>query len=182
LGELAIVLNASASGNGSSGPTVETRNGGIQKVEVDFDAPVNLVNPTGVTVTGYITSAGVMGSPSPYIPNLVSMVDSDTIQILFNAGVLPDEGCYTITIAAGTISENLFGDTDCNIRSLVGDANGNGTVNTTDQSVIKSKISPPINVSTGPQYDVNLSGAINTTDQSLVKSRVTAPAKTALCP
>src|SRR4030095_206951 len=100
-----------ATGNGNSGPTSETRNGGIQKIEVDFDGPVTLANPSNVTVTGYITTAGVMGTPSLYTPTSVSMVDGDTLQILFNAGILPDQGCYIITIGAGTMAQNIIGDT-----------------------------------------------------------------------
>jgi hypothetical protein len=49
-------------------------------------------------------------------------------------------------------------------------------------SSIKGKISPPIDVTTGPQFDLNLSGGMTTTDMALAKSRVTSPTKMALCP
>ena len=39
-----IVLNATAMGDGPTGPTVETRQGGIQKILVDFNRSVTLVN------------------------------------------------------------------------------------------------------------------------------------------
>src|SRR4029079_6728131 len=42
IGEQAIVLNPTATGNGSSGPTVEPRSAGIQKIQMDFSAPVTL--------------------------------------------------------------------------------------------------------------------------------------------
>src|SRR4029079_11316229 len=110
VGELGIVLNPTASGNGNSGPTSETRDDGIQKIEVDFSGSVTLANPLNVTVTGYTTADGVMSGPSPYTPVSVSLVDGDTMGILFNEGVLPDESCYIITINPGTIVENLIGD------------------------------------------------------------------------
>jgi hypothetical protein len=161
---------------------VETRNNGIQKIEVDFDGSVTLANPANVTVTGYTTVSGVMGSATPYTPASVSMIDGDTLQILFNPGSLPDESCYIIAIGAGTIAENLVGDTDCNIRSLIGDANGNGSVTSADMLLIKSKVSPPADVTTGPQLDINLSGTMSSADMLLAKSRVTSPTKMALCP
>jgi hypothetical protein len=186
VGELAITLNAIASGTGISGPSVETRNGGVQKITIGFDRPVTLVNATAVSVTGRTTVGSTMQGPVDYSAAAsASLLDANTLQILFDPGDLPDQTCYTINIAGAvqsTVGINLAGDTDCKIRSLVGDVNGNGTVNTTDMSLIKSKVSPPLDVTTGPQYDVNLSGIMNTTDMSLVKSRVTSPTKTALCP
>jgi hypothetical protein len=181
---LAIVLNATAAGNGGSGPTVETRNGGIRKVEINFDGPVTLIGT--VSLTGRTTIGGVMQGPVDYSAAAsVSLLDSDTLQIVFAAGALPDQTCYTLNIAGAvqsTVGVVLGGDTDCNIRSLLGDANGDGTASTTDMSSIKGKISPPIDVTTGPQFDLNLSGGMTTTDMALAKSRVTSPTKMALCP
>jgi hypothetical protein len=181
--DLSIALNPTATGNGSSGPTSETRSGGIQKIEVDFSGLATLVNLAGVTVIGYTTSGGVMGPQTPYTPAPVSMVDGDTMQILFNPGDLPDESCYVINIDSSTITEGIGGDTDCKVRALMGDVNNSGVVNTTDQSLVKSKVSTTTLASAAPNCDLNVSGGdINTTDQSLLKSRVTSPAKQALCP
>src|SRR6185436_14223504 len=54
--QLPIVLNPTATGNGASGPTVETRgpsatNAGVRKVQVDFSGPVTLGNVANITVT-----------------------------------------------------------------------------------------------------------------------------------
>jgi hypothetical protein len=141
-----------------------------------------LANPLNVTVTGYTTADGVMSGPSPYTPVSVSMADGDTMEILFNEGDLPNEGCYIITIDTGTIVENLIGDIDCAIRSLIGDANDNGMVTSADMLLIKSKVSPPTDVTTGPQYDLNLSGAITAADMLLAKSHVVTSTEKALCP
>jgi hypothetical protein len=186
VGNLAIMLNATASGNGSSGPTSETRNGGIQRIEVDFSQPVTLIHPNDVSVIGRTTSGGVMGSPVVYTPASVAMLDGDTMAITFaaspSAGFLPDESCYAISIPSTTIAETLSGDTDVNVRALVADSNGSGTITAADMLLIKSKVSPPADVTTFPQCDLNLSGGLTSADMLLAKSRVTTPTKTALCP
>src|SRR5690606_10216437 len=51
-GPLGIPLHPTAAGNGTTGPTTEPRLGGIQRIEVDFDAPVTLTNAGAVTVIG----------------------------------------------------------------------------------------------------------------------------------
>jgi hypothetical protein len=174
---MSIVLNPAGP------PTSETRLGGIQKIEVDLDGLSTLVNPAGVTITGYATSGGSMGPATPFTPVAVNMVDGDTMEILFNPGDLPDESCYVINIDSSTITEGIGGDTDCEVRGLVGDVNSNGIVNTTDQSLVKSKVSSPTLASAAPNCDLNVSGGvINTTDQSVVKAQVTSPAKQAICP
>src|SRR5207253_9677791 len=124
---LPIVLNPAATGNGSSGPTVESRSGGIQRIEVDFDQPVSLTNASAITVTGRRTVSGVLQSPVGYTPTSVSMADADTLALTFDAGALPDETCYTINLAGALGSadgQTLAGDTDVMIRSLWGDATG----------------------------------------------------------
>src|SRR5205085_3877205 len=85
-GDLSIVLDPTAAGDGLSGPTVETREGGIQKVLVTFDRPATLVNPPGITVIGQTTTNVTFGPPVSYPPASVTMLYSDTMQILFNTG------------------------------------------------------------------------------------------------
>jgi hypothetical protein len=124
-----------------------------------------------------------MGPATSYTPSSVSMVDGDTMQILFNSGVLPDESCYVINIGPGTLAQVIIGDTDCAIRSLLGDVNNSGTVTSADMLLVKSKVSPPTPATTVPNCDVNLSNNnITSADMLLIKSRVTTPVKTALCP
>ena len=55
------------------------------------------------------------------------------------------------------------------MRVLIGDVNGNGTVNATDVSQTKLCVGQAVNASNF-LCDVNASGAINATDVSLVKS------------
>lgn len=179
-GNLSIALNPTASGNGSTGPTAEPRQGGVQRIELDFNGPVTLANSANVTVTGRTTTSGVMGGPVAYVPNSVSLLNPSTLQILFNAGVLPDKTCCTITLAPSLLAEVLTGDLDVSVRSLVGDTSSSGGVNLSDAISTKSRIGQPVAVN--PQHDVNLSGDISIADALLVKSLITKPPKQALCP
>jgi hypothetical protein len=76
----------------------------------------------------------------------------------------------------------LGGDMDCSFRSLVGDATGDGAVFLGDMLLVKSKITPPIDVNTAPQFDIVANGSIGLGDMLLTKSRITVPTKMALCP
>ncbi len=71
-----IVLNPTAIGNGLAGPTVECRYNGIQRIDVDFSAPVTIADANAITVVGRTTnypSGNVMGSPVSYTPQSISM-------------------------------------------------------------------------------------------------------------
>jgi hypothetical protein len=187
-GELAIVLDPSLTGTTGVKPTVETRGTsaatqGVRKVQVDFDGPVTLVNAANITVTytPTIQSPPALGSPVSVIPPSVFMEDADTLDIIFTADQIPNLGCANINIGAGTFTETITGDTDCNIRVLAGDMNSSGTVNTTDQAQVKANIGQPVDTA-HVRFDINLSGTITTTDQPALKLQVISPVKTALCP
>jgi probable HAF family extracellular repeat protein len=179
LGELAIVLDPTRTGDGPTGPTVESRGTaalgmGLRTVDVDFDAPVTLNDPAAVTVTYWVTSGRKIGLPLASTP-AVSMLDSDTMRI--SLGNVPDEACYRITIGAAAIVEELTGDADCMIRSLVGDVDGSGSVTNPDTKLIQNRIGR--SVESYPNSDLNLDGVIHSADVAYAKSRV---GKKALCP
>ncbi len=181
---LAISLNAAASGNGSSGPGTESRQGGIQRIEVDFSTDATLINPSAVSVIGRTTVGGVMGAPVNYSGlATVSMVDSDTLALTFAPGALPDETCYAIDLT-GVVANGvglLAGDPNVNVRSLYADTTSNGTVNLTD--VIRVKLVNGQPAGSYPQTDVNLSGGnITNADMLATKARVTSPAHQVICP
>jgi hypothetical protein len=174
--DLAIVLDPTAVGSGLSGPTVESRAGGVQRIELDFSTPVTLTaNPeSGIAVSDGTTS---------YPPASVSQVDGDTIAISFNAGALPDQKCYTITVGAGTVMQPLSGDLDCRVRALVGDTTGDGKVNLTDVILARVGSLSSLTAASAPRLDVNLSGgAIDLGDMLFIKSLVTSPAREVACP
>jgi len=166
LGPLAIDLDPSATGTSVKS---ESRNGGIQLIEVDFDQAVVLVNPAGITVTD--SPGGVS-----YVPSSVTMVDADTIAIGFVPGLLPDMNCYRIDldscVQSGLAGLPLAGDIDCWVRALIGDVNNSGVVNTIDMALVKSKIGQSPALPGNARVDVNLSGTINTIDMALVKSKI----------
>lgn len=185
-GDLNIPLDATATGNGPAGPGVESRHGGLQRIEIDFSGPVSIVNSSGVSVTGYATSGGVLGGPVSYTPTSVAMADADTLVILLPttpAGIslLPDESCYHIVIGPGVLDVSLAGDNDVYVRSLRGDTSASGSVNLSDALLTLSRVGQL--AASNPQHDVNLSGGnINPIDVLLVKSRIASPAPAALCP
>lgn len=183
LGALGIALNPTATGNGLSGPTVETRQGGILRIEVDFNSPVTLsANPVaGVSVVGRTTSSGVPGAAINYTPAAVQLSAPGTVALLFNAGQLPDQTCYTITLGSGLITGALTGDTNVNVRSLTGDVIMNGEVNVGDLQSLKSKLNAA--VGSNVPYDVNMTGGlINIGDALAAKQYVVSPTRKALCP
>lgn len=181
VGPLAIALNATATGNGLSGPGVESRQGGVQSIEVQFDGPVTLINPAAATAAGHITAAGVMGAPSAYAITSVTAVAPDTLAIQFVPG-LPDQGCYQLALGASLIAESLTGDPDVWVRGLFGDTTGNGDVVLGDTLATKARVAAGTLATAAPQHDVNVNGAINLGDVLAVKSRVSSPTRSALCP
>ncbi len=166
--DLSIELNPLATGNGSTGPTVETRQGGIQKIEVEFNGAVTLASAASITVTG------------PGSPTYTASTTCNTLTINFTGG-MSDQACYTITIGPAALSQTVTGNTTCRIRSLQGDGTGNGSVNLGDAIYTKKKIGQTADVF--PNLDYNLTGGtIDTADMLAVKPLITSPPRKALCP
>jgi hypothetical protein len=81
-------------------------------------------------------------------------------------------GNQTITFTLFGMSDgSSAGDIVVPMRVLVGDTNGNGVVNATDVSQVKSQVGKPLNASNA-RADVNANGAITASDVALVKSSV----------
>jgi hypothetical protein len=167
--DLSIPLDPTATGNGRTGPTVETRRDGIRQVEVDFDRAIQLNQASGIVAEDMMVGM-------TYPATSVSLANGNTTLIIKFADGLPDKACYRIDLADHIV--NLAGDSDCLIRSLVGDVNGGGTVTSADVTYVKSKIGEdvfPDNIC----FDVNVGLSINSADLTLVKSRV---GNTVVCP
>lgn len=178
-GELAIVLDASAGGDSVTGPTVETRQGGIRKILISLNEAVTLVNPA-VVVTGHTIGGSIDYSSQAG----VSLNDDQTLQILFADGALPDGTCYTIDIAGSVQNaqgQPVSGDTNCLIRSLVGDVAGSGEVNLSD--AILEHIHIGDTAIAHPNLDIDVSGGtIDNADTLAIKALVTSPAHATDCP
>lgn len=186
LGDWGIPLNpAMTCGNGSSGPTVETRSGGIRRIEVDFDQAVQLTG--NVTVTGVGHTAGVPKPPVNYAASQLSLADADRrLVIEFNAGVLPDQTCYTINVAAAVVAAAAphpppAGDTDCLVRSLTGDPNNDGSVDTIDVAFMRNRDGQPV-LPDNIRFDVNMDGVINSLDCRVVYLNLLNRAVCTACP
>jgi len=185
-GAQSITLDATATGNGLTGPTVECRSGGIQRIEIDFSSAITLATTSAITVVGRSTSypGGVLGGPVSYTPSSVTLSGAATMVLTFPAspgvGFLPDQTCYTITIPQATIVQTLLNDNDANVRALVGDATGSGDVNLSDVILAKLRIGAAITANA--RFDMDLSGAINISDAEFAKAHVTSPGRKALCP
>ncbi len=170
--ELAIEMDPLATGNGFRGPTVEPRVGGIQKIEVDFSQAVQLVPGANVEAVEVMTGTS-------YSASSLTLANGDmTLEIGFDPGVLPDETCYIIDLARaveGSAGQPLAGDTECMVRSLAGDASGDGDTNLIDMALIKRMngqpvFPPPPGYPDLARIDVNADGTIDLIDMALVKS------------
>ncbi len=176
-GSLAIELDPSATGDGSNGPTVETRSGGIQSIEVQFDGPITLDLPSGVSVIGRTTVNGSLEGPVSYASTVG--VAGDTLTLEFAPGLLPDAACYTISIGPGTLAETVAGDADCLVRCLEHDTTGGGYGTLTDVIWTATKAGP---AAVNPAHDVDLSGTVDATDAQAIKAALMSPPRAALCP
>ncbi len=176
-GEVAIPLNASKTVNdlGSDGPSSEPRRGGIQYIVVKFDENMEAANAT--LEPGDISV--VDQSQVSYTP-LAAELDGGTsgtiLTIEFAEGDLPDAATYTIDLAGALRSQDggtpLDGDTDCVIRSVVGDAKPNGQTNTADIDLILDHQGEGVTGATSARLDINVDGTINTIDVAVTQANL----------
>jgi hypothetical protein len=157
-GELAIELDPAASGDQA---VSDSRRDGVQKIEVDLDADVSSL-VAGTVEAEDLTHGGTVPASDQYTIN-----DGTTLVIEFNPG-LPDEACYRIDLA--THLPCLTGDTDCLVRGLTGDTNGDGNTDLIDMAQVKSMNGADPTVPGNARFDVNVDGNINLIDMALVKS------------
>ncbi len=154
VGELGIVLDS-----GSALGTIETRGDGIQKIEVDFDQAATLVGAVSVTSdnggTIHTTTANMING-------------NTTLELTAFTPAIPDEACANIDLA-GAIT-GLIGDTDCYVRSLIGDVNGSGSLEIVDVFFVKSKNGQTVTEALA-QFDINTSGTLEIVDVFFTKSR-----------
>ncbi len=136
---------------------IECRSGGAGG---NYQMVVTFANPTtfgGAGVTGgdgSVSSATGNGTTTLTV-NLVNVSDDQTINVTLGS------------VNDGTTTADL----QIPMSILIGDTNGNGTVNASDVSQTKAQAGQPITASNFRE-DVNGNGVINASDVSLVKSRV----------
>jgi hypothetical protein len=172
--DLAIGLDPLATGDGTTGPVVETRGGGVAKVQVDFDQPVLLAANPFVSLTGNRTVAGILQPAEDFRGHIagVQMLDPDTLEIRMNG--LPNEATYRIGVAGAVVGaaggSPPQGRTECPVRALVGDVSGDGRVTMLDPLLAKRAIGvPAVN---SPHLDLNQNrGLINLSDALAARAR-----------
>jgi len=156
----AIDLDTGFDSNGAYGPAVETRLGGIQKIQVEFDRAVTLVDPSAVTVSDGINS---------YTPDSLLLENDDSHLVMTFGSGLPEQNCYTIDLngsigGMGDLDGDIYSDfLICQVRSLLGDVSGDGMVNQKDEDLMIENLGMPANEDHA-QYDFNLDGFVDLTD------------------
>ena len=160
--DLAIELDPARTGNGAGNPTAETRLGGIQRIEVDFDAFVSVV---GTVEAEDMTNGGSIMASSQTAFNHEG--GTSTLVIEFDPG-LPDETCYKIDLV-GVIAE-LIDDGDCLVGGLVGDVNGTGLIDNSDMIQVRIRRGHAVTVA-NCMYDVTCDGVISNSDMITVRVR-----------
>ncbi|GMU21970.1 MAG: hypothetical protein AMXMBFR13_20580 [Phycisphaerae bacterium] len=165
VGDLSIALSKTAT-------MTESRRDGIQKIQVSFSEPVEAADGTLSTSDVTVLDTGATG----YTPVGVQLTGGGTmLEITFNSGDLPNLKRYTITLLPTEFRSVatqvlLAGDTDCSVRSLVGDVNSDGAVASGDVTQVKARNGQTVGVANAP-HDVNVDGKLNLIDAGLTKSR-----------
>jgi Dockerin type I domain len=147
--------NISLPRSGTAG--VECRSGGANntyQLALTFQSPASFTGAGVTSGSGMVVNASGSGTDSATI-DLADITNAQTLNVtLFN------------------VDDGNSGPTDLVVPMsvLVGDVNGNGTVNATDISQVKLQSGHAID-SSNFRNDVTASGTINGSDVSLVKSK-----------
>ena len=149
----------------SGTPGIECRTGGPTS---DYQVVVTFANPVAVN-----------GTPQAQVTSGVATIGSGGVG---NGAVVTTSGnSVTVPLTnvanAQTIQITLFGVSDglgsgnvvVSVSTLIGDTNGNGTVNSADVGQTKSRVGQALDTSNF-RSDANTSGTINSGDVGLIKS------------
>jgi hypothetical protein len=150
-------------------PTVEPRVGGVQFVEIEFNRPVELVDPAS------ILAFDKDGTPAPPFDNVAFLSDR-RVRIEFPPGALVGPGGYRMEIAgAFTDAYNgvdpIISDTSVSFIALLGDVDGDGTVTDIDAGLIESHLGEPVGEET-LRLDLDLDQVITAADMAIVFENV----------
>ena len=137
-------------------PGIERRSGGATN---DYQIVLTFANPvtfTGAAVTtGTGTVGGTDGNGTPTVTvNLTGVTNAQAIAVTVS------------NLSDGTNTGDLIVPMDL----LVGDTNGNGTVNAADVAQTKSHLGQVVDA-TNFRSDVNANGSINAADTAIVKQK-----------
>jgi len=179
-------MDPAKTGTGGDSPFIEPRRADL-RIRVVFDKAVQAVDGDFADKDDLSIASLLYNGEDPPIsgsttPASVTQVDATTLDIVLTSTPYTGEGAYpldqkrlTIELLSDAIRRPvstkavLAGDRTCEIRCLAGDVNQGGSVNTTDISLVRSKINAGFSQSTW-LYDVNASGTINVVDMALVRN------------
>jgi hypothetical protein len=140
-------------------PAIECRSGGANgdyQIVVTFSRPVTF-NSVAVT-SGIASVQSTSGNNSSALTiNLTGVADAQTL---------------IVTLSEVNYGGNT-GDITIPVSFLVGDTNGNGTVNASDVIETKAQSGQPL-TNSNFREDITVNGSINTSDISLVKAHAGA--------
>ena len=137
-------------------PGMECRSGGAggdYQIVLTFAGAVSFTGASVTAGTGSVSSTSGGGTNTVTI-NLTGMTNGQSINLRLTG----------VSDGTGT------GDVNVTMGILLGDTNGNGTVNASDVSQTKSQSGQPLGASNF-RNDVNASGAINASDIGQVKTQ-----------
>jgi len=142
-------------------PGVECRSGGslgIHQLAIVFPKNVTLNPPNGIPAVRVSSGIGTVSkflvTNNEVIVNLTGVADAQTLMVTL-AGVNDGSNMADVVVPD---------------RFLLGDITGNGVVNASDISQVKSQVGAVFSTA-NCRSDVNLNGAINSSDVALVKSK-----------
>lgn len=162
---------------------------------VDFDVDLPFGGPPGIEsrsgggtndytiVVTFSGDVGVNGSPQAQVMSGAAIVGSGgvsnggTVTIKGNTVIIPltlVEDQQTIAVMVNGVGNPSLVDAPAinisvRMSRLLGDTNGNGTVNASDVSMTKGHLGRPLSTSNF-RSDVNLTGTISASDVSIIKS------------
>ncbi len=148
----------------SGTPGIECRSGGATgdySLVITFANPVTLAATPQAQVTSGVATIGTGG------------VDNGGVVVINGASVTVPltnvSNAQTIGVTLRSVNDGThLGDVTIAMSLLIGDINGNGTVNATDIGETKGFVGQPVGA-TNYRADVLTNGAINSTDVGIVK-------------
>mgnify|MGYP005836116787 FL=1 len=152
------------------GTFTEPRDGGIRRLVVAFNEPVNpaSLTPAGVRIAGNDAAGGPIDLSG--IGITVDWRDSNTMAVIDFATPLPDFARYLVRLEGirDSASNPLSGDNDRIFTALRGDVSGDCRVKVTDLSRINGQTIDPISANElhKVRADVSMDGRVNVTDLS----------------
>jgi hypothetical protein len=128
-----------------------------------------LIFENPVTFSGAAVTSGT-GTVDSVMTNSVIVAGVSGTQVTINLSGVTD--VQTLTVGLFDVDDGVnMGDVGVRMHVLIGDATGNGAVNSSDITFIKAKLGAVVNGTTF-RADITANGDINSSDVALTKSKI----------